>query len=96
MAPNPIVELEKLGQSIWYDNIRRLFIKTGDLKKKIDEDDLRGVTSNPAIFEKAIAGSTDYKEALQELADEKTRIMAARMELLRESGDASSPQASQL
>jgi len=68
MAPNPIVELEKLGQSIWYDNIRRMFIKTGDLKKKIDEDDLRGVTSNPAIFEKAIAGSTDYKEALQELA----------------------------
>ncbi len=68
MAANPIVELEKLGQSIWYDNIRRMMLTTGDLKKRIDEDDLRGVTSNPAIFEKAISGSTDYKEALQELA----------------------------
>ncbi|HEY4491910.1 MAG TPA: transaldolase, partial [Acidobacteriota bacterium] len=68
MVSNPLVELQKLGQSIWYDNIRRALITTGDLKKKIEEDDLRGVTSNPAIFEKAIAGSTDYKDALQELA----------------------------
>ena len=65
--PNPLVELQKLGQSIWYDNIRRSMLE-GDLQAKIADDDLRGVTSNPAIFEKAIAGSTDYDEALAELA----------------------------
>ena len=64
---NPLVELQKLGQSIWYDNIRRSMLD-GDLQAKIADDDLRGVTSNPAIFEKAIAGSTDYNEALAELA----------------------------
>ena len=68
MAANPLVELQKLGQSIWYDNIRRSLILTGDLQAKIEGDALRGVTSNPAIFEKAIAGSTDYNESLKELA----------------------------
>lgn len=68
MTNNPLVELQKLGQSIWYDNIRRALLLTGDLQRKIAEDDLRGVTSNPAIFEKAIAGSTDYNEALDELS----------------------------
>ncbi|MGH9941333.1 MAG: bifunctional transaldolase/phosoglucose isomerase [Pyrinomonadaceae bacterium] len=64
---NPLVEIMKLGQSIWYDNIRRLMLVSGDLAKKIEEDDLRGVTSNPTIFEKAITGSTDYDEQLREL-----------------------------
>src|SRR2546428_86401 len=64
---NPLVELMKLGQSIWYDNIRRALLVSGDLQKKIDEDDLRGVTSNPTIFEKAITGSTDYDEQLRSL-----------------------------
>ena len=59
---NPLVEVMKLGQSIWYDNIRRAMLVSGDLQKKIDEDDLRGVTSNPTIFEKAITGSTDYDD----------------------------------
>ncbi len=68
MNANPLVELQKLGQSIWYDNIRRSLLATGDLERKIKEDGLKGVTSNPAIFEKAIAGSTDYNEALSELA----------------------------
>ena len=68
MATNPLLELQNLGQSVWYDNIRRSLILTGDLEAKIEEDGLRGVTSNPAIFEKAIAGSTDYNESLQELA----------------------------
>lgn len=67
---NPLVELQKLGQSIWYDNIRRALIDTGDLERKISGDDLRGVTSNPAIFEKAIAGSTDYDEAMRKLIAE--------------------------
>src|SRR2546423_15536102 len=64
---NPLVEVMRLGQSIWYDNIRRAMLESGDLAKKIAEDDLRGVTSNPTIFEKAITGSTDYDEQLREL-----------------------------
>jgi transaldolase/glucose-6-phosphate isomerase len=64
---NHLVEVMKAGQSIWYDNIRRAMLETGDLQKKIDEDDLRGVTSNPTIFEKAITGSTDYDEQMRSL-----------------------------
>jgi transaldolase/glucose-6-phosphate isomerase len=64
---NPLVEVEKLGQSIWYDNIRRALIDNGDLAGKIANDDLRGVTSNPTIFEKAITGSTDYNDAMRQL-----------------------------
>jgi transaldolase/glucose-6-phosphate isomerase len=85
MSSNPLVELQKLGQSIWYDNIRRALIDNGDLDRKIGGlpkgatstlsdkvggDDLRGVTSNPAIFEKAIVGSTDYDEAMRGLIAE--------------------------
>lgn len=68
MASNPLLELQKLGQSIWYDNIRRSLLTSGGLKKMIDEDGLRGMTSNPTIFEKAIADSTDYNDQLRELA----------------------------
>src|SRR5918911_928762 len=64
---NHLVEVMQLGQSIWYDNIRRAMLETGDLAKKIEEDDLRGVTSNPTIFEKAITGSTDYDEQMRSL-----------------------------
>src|SRR5436305_7048850 len=64
---NHLVEVMKAGQSIWYDNIRRAMLETGDLAKKIEEDDLRGVTSNPTIFEKAITGSTDYDEQMRAL-----------------------------
>src|ERR671926_1011958 len=66
---NRLVEIMKLGQSIWYDNIRRAMLTSGDLAKKIEEDDLRGVTSNPTIFEKAITGSTDYDEQLRQLVE---------------------------
>jgi transaldolase len=61
---NPLVEVEKLGRSIWYDNIRRLLIDNGEIAGMIAEDDLAGITSNPTIFEKAIAGNDDYDEAL--------------------------------
>jgi transaldolase/glucose-6-phosphate isomerase len=67
---NHLVEVMKLGQSIWYDNIRRAMLDTGDLAKKIEEDDLRGVTSNPTIFEKAITGSTDYDEQMRFLVQQ--------------------------
>jgi len=62
-------QLAKLGQAIWFDYIRRSFITSGDLQALIDEG-LRGVTSNPSIFEKAIAGSTDYDDALYRLVEE--------------------------
>lgn len=62
-------ELYQNGQSIWYDYIRRSFIASGGLQEVIDQG-VRGVTSNPSIFEKAIAGSTDYDEALRSLAKE--------------------------
>jgi len=64
---NTIQEVQRLGQSIWYDNIRRGLIKSGELMSLIDLG-VSGVTSNPTIFEKAIAGSTDYDETLLELA----------------------------
>ena len=62
---NPLIRVQKLGQSIWYDNIRRGLITSGELQSMIDHDGLLGVTSNPAIFEKALAGSTDYDPAMR-------------------------------
>ena len=64
---NPLVELGVLGQSVWYDNIRRAMLDNGELAAKIKDDGLRGMTSNPTIFEKAIAGSTDYDTAMRGL-----------------------------
>ena len=64
---NPLVELYAYGQSFWYDNIRRKFLQDGTLQGLIDNDGLRGMTSNPAIFEKAIGGSDDYDEQMAQL-----------------------------
>ena len=61
---NPLKELLDYGQSLWLDYIRRDLITGGQLKKLIDEDGLRGMTSNPAIFEKAIADSSLYDDVL--------------------------------
>lgn len=66
---NPLQKLEGYGQSIWLDYIRRKLLTSGELQKLIEEDGLRGMTSNPAIFQKAIAGSDDYDQALAVLAD---------------------------
>jgi transaldolase/glucose-6-phosphate isomerase len=60
LSKNPLIELAELGQSVWYDSIRKSWIEAGELSRLIAEDGLRGVTSNPSIFEKAIAGSNDY------------------------------------
>jgi transaldolase / glucose-6-phosphate isomerase len=62
---NPLRALQVLGQSVWLDYIRRSLITSGELRRLIDEDGLCGVTSNPAIFEKAVAGSSDYNEVLE-------------------------------
>ena len=64
---NAIQEVQRLGQSVWYDNIRRGFIESGELARLI-ELGVSGLTSNPTIFEKAISAGSDYDEALLELA----------------------------
>ena len=61
-----LAELKEKGQSIWFDFIRRSIITSGELKNLVDQG-IKGVTSNPAIFEKAIAGSSDYDENLKRL-----------------------------
>ncbi len=66
---NSLLELKQLGQSIWLDSIRRGQIQSGELKKLIDEDGISGETANPTIFEKAIAGSSDYDDAIRKLVD---------------------------
>src|SRR5271155_1322802 len=70
-SQNPLKALTGYGQSVWLDYIRRSLISTGELGRLIEEDGLRGVTSNPAIFEKAISASTDYPQTLQELVKRK-------------------------
>ena len=59
---NALLGLQKYGQSVWLDYIRRNIILNGELQKLIDQDGLRGITSNPSIFEKAIGGSNDYAD----------------------------------
>jgi transaldolase/glucose-6-phosphate isomerase len=65
---SPIAALRQYGQSVWLDFIRRNLITSGELKRLVDEDGLGGVTSNPAIFEKAIDGSEDYRDAITEIS----------------------------
>jgi transaldolase/glucose-6-phosphate isomerase len=72
-AVNPrLAELTEAGTSVWLDQIRRTLITSGELERLMREDSLRGVTSNPAIFEKAILGSIDYDEQIAELAETAT------------------------
>jgi transaldolase/glucose-6-phosphate isomerase len=68
---NPLKELLNYGQSMWLDYIRRDLFTTGKLKQLIDDDGLRGMTSNPAIFEKAIGDSSLYDDMLKSLASRK-------------------------
>lgn len=74
MSKNPLSQLSDFGQSFWYDNIQRTLLQNGDMQKMIDEDDMRGVTSNPSIFEKAIANSNDYDDSLATLVTENSDI----------------------
>jgi transaldolase/glucose-6-phosphate isomerase len=64
----PIEKLHNLNQSIWYDNIQRKLIDSGELAAMIEHGDIRGVTSNPSIFKNAISKSNDYDSALTPLA----------------------------
>ena len=67
---NPLAQLPKAGQSVWFDQMERRLVTSGKLQQLIDEDDLRGLTSNPTIFEKAIGGSEDYDAQLRTLASQ--------------------------
>ena len=64
---NPLLQLIEHGQSYWIDNLSRHMITSGDLKKRVSEQGLRGITSNPSIFDKAITKSNDYDAQIKEL-----------------------------
>jgi len=95
-ATNPLKTLQKFGQSVWLDYIRRDLFTTGELKRLINEDGLRGMTSNPAIFEKAIADSTYYQDILKSLAgrsdlDANGRYEAIAIRDIQDAADALQP-----
>jgi transaldolase len=73
---NPLKKLETFGQSIWLDYIRRDLIESGELRRLIEEDGLRGMTSNPSIFEKAIAESHIYDLDIRDMACKKKNVKA--------------------
>ncbi|HET7839558.1 MAG TPA: transaldolase [Rectinemataceae bacterium] len=81
MEQNPLKELGRLGQSVWLDYISRELISGGGLRRLIDEDGLCGMTSNPAIFEKAINGSSVYEADIRALAQRGKDVQAIYEEL---------------
>jgi transaldolase/glucose-6-phosphate isomerase len=70
MAQNPLRELNRLGQSVWQDYIRRDELLSGEFQKLIDQDGVSGITSNPSIFEKAITAGTDYDDGIRKYVGE--------------------------
>lgn len=95
MKDNPLKRVEALGQSIWIDYIRSDLISSGRLKRMIDEDGIRGMTSNPAIFKKAIAESDLYDRDIHDLAQKKGSAISIYEELsqrdVRNAADAFAP-----
>jgi transaldolase / glucose-6-phosphate isomerase len=79
---NPLKDLLKFGQSVWLDYIRRDLLTSGELKRLIEEDGVRGMTSNPAIFEKAITGGTLYNDLLNSLKSRTDLDAKGRFEIL--------------
>jgi transaldolase/glucose-6-phosphate isomerase len=77
---NPLVQLLDYGQSMWLDYIRRDLFTTGKLKQMIEQDGLRGMTSNPSIFEKAIGESSLYDDILKSLAKRSDLDTTAKFE----------------
>ena len=80
-AANPLTQLQTFGQSVWLDYIRRDLMKSGELQRLITQDGLHGMTSNPSIFEKAIAGG-QYQDFLDSLAGRTDLDAKGRYELL--------------
>lgn len=71
---NALLQLTRLGQSIWLDYIRRDLITSGKLQRMIDQDGISGITSNPTIFSKALAGDSEYDWAIQKIVADAPRI----------------------
>ncbi len=71
---NPLLALREVGQSIWLDYIHRGILRSGELRRLVEEDGISGVTSNPTIFEKAITGSSDYDESFARLVAERKSV----------------------
>lgn len=95
-AENHLKELARFGQSIWLDYIRRSLMTSGELKRMIETDGLAGMTSNPAIFEKAISGGEEYADFIKELKRDGTLDAKAVFERLairdiRDAADALRP-----
>ena len=92
---DPISKLTQLGQSLWYDNIQRKILENGEFQAMIDRGEIRGVTSNPTIFNNAIAKSTDYDAALKSMAwagwDAEKIFWQLAVEDIREACDAFAP-----
>jgi transaldolase len=76
---NPVKELLNQGQSIWLDYIQEGLIQSGELQRLVEENDVRGVTSNPTIFRKAIAGSSDYDDVLGGMIEKDRQIEADKL-----------------
>ena len=79
---NPLKSLAEHGQAVWLDFLSREFIANGGLKKLIDEDGLRGMTSNPSIFEQAIGHSDDYDDAIARMLSAQDRSVGEIFEHL--------------
>src|SRR6516165_1071047 len=92
---NPLRALQVFGQSVWLDYIRRSLITSGELQRLIDEDGVWGVTSNPAIFEKAVIGSSDYRKTLERpefrIVDAKTAYERLAVQDIQDAADALRP-----
>jgi transaldolase/glucose-6-phosphate isomerase len=84
MKENPLVRLGEIGQSPWLDYIHRGMIASGELARRIAEDGVKGVTSNPTIFEKAISGGHEYDGQIQALASGGASVLAAYTEIATE------------
>ncbi|MCH8815483.1 MAG: transaldolase [Chloroflexi bacterium] len=74
---NPLLEIDRFGQSIWYDNLNRALIETKELQRLIDEDAVTGGTSNPSIFEKALSTTDYYEEDLRRLREQRADVPTA-------------------
>jgi transaldolase len=74
MISNPLQKIGDLGQSIWYDNISRNIINSGELHRMIIDDDIKGVTSNPTIFQNAISSGSEYDELIKGLLTENKNL----------------------
>lgn len=84
MKGNPLVQLGEMGQSPWLDYIHRGILASGELARLVSEDGVKGVTSNPTIFEKAISEGHEYDAQIQELAGRDATVPAAYTEIAAE------------